>query len=202
MPMDETACEAPRIAALRGAPSAAMQTLLDEFARRRARAGLRVAGVVEDSDCAHDGACKHFRVRDLLSGETTSISQDLGRGSTACNLDPEALVKACGRIETAISQGADLVVLSKFGKLEAARSGLADAFRAAIEADLPILTVVSPAAAEEWELFAAPLFQFVDASCEALECWWAQQASQRARWPGEDAEEGASPSFASREVAQ
>ena len=77
-----------------------------------------------------------------------------------------------GGSNSAISEGADLVVLSKFGKLEAARSGLADAFRAAIEADLPILTVVSPAAAEEWELFAAPwLFQFLDASPEALEGW-------------------------------
>ena len=192
MLLDETAYEAPRIAALCGAPSAAMQTLLEDFAQRRARAGLRVAGVVEDSDCAHDGGCKRFRVRDLLSGETISISQDLGRGSTACNLDPAALVRACGRIETAISEGADLVVLSKFGKLEAARSGLADAFRAAIEADIPVLTVVSPAAAEEWENFAAPLFQFVDASCEALEFWWATQSPQRARWSAEQAKEGAS----------
>jgi nucleoside-triphosphatase THEP1 len=192
MLMHEMAYEAPRIAALRGAPSAAMQILLDEFAQRRARAGLRVAGVVEDSDCAHDGACKRFRVRDLLSGETISISQDLGRGSTACNLDPAALVRACGRIETAISEGADLVVLSKFGKLEAARSGLADAFRAAIEADIPVLTVVSPAAAEEWENFAAPLFQFVDASCEALEIWWARQVPQRLPWPAEHAQERAS----------
>ena len=179
MLMEDTDCGTPRIAALRGAPSSAMQTLLDEFAQRRASAGLRVAGVIEDSDCAHDGACKHFRVRDLLSGETISISQDLGRGSTACNLDPTALVRACGRIETAISEGADLVVLSKFGKLEASRSGLADAFRAAIEADIPVLTAVSPAAAEEWENFAAPLFQFVDASCEALEFWWASQNSLR-----------------------
>ena len=191
MLLDETAYEAPRIAALRGAPSTTMQTLLDEFAQRRASAGLRVAGVVEDSDCAHDGACKRFRVRDLLSGETISISQDLGRGSTACNLDPAALVRACGRIENAISEGADLVVLSKFGKLEAARSGLADAFRAAIEVDIPVLTVVSPAAAEEWENFAAPLFQFVDASCEALEIWWARQVPQRAPWPAEHAEERA-----------
>ena len=90
MLIDEFASETPRIAALRGAPSSAMQALLDEFARRRAGAGLRVAGVVEDFDCAHDGACKRFRVRDLLSGETISISQDLGRGSTACNLDPAA----------------------------------------------------------------------------------------------------------------
>jgi nucleoside-triphosphatase THEP1 len=191
MLIDETACEAPRIAALRGAPTTAMQTLLDEFAQRRARDGLRVAGVVEDSDCAHDGACKKFSVRDLLSGETISISQDLGRGSTACNLDPAALVRACGRIETAISEGADIVVLSKFGKLEAARSGLADAFRAAIEADIPVLTVVSPAAAEEWENFAAPLFQFVDPSCEALEFWWARQAPKRAPGPSGPAEERA-----------
>ncbi len=187
--MDATGYEVPRIAALRGAPSWAMQTLLDEFAQRRARAGLRIAGVVEDSDCAHDGACKRFRVRDLRSGETIPISQDLGRGSTACNLDPAALIKACGCIESAISDGADLVVLSKFGKLEAARSGLADAFRAAIEADIPVLTVVSPAAAEEWERFAAPLFQFIEGSPEALEFWWAGQTHGALPCFPEEAEE-------------
>ena len=192
MQTDTIVAETPRIAALRGAPSAALQLLLDKFAQRRARAGLRVAGVVEDSVCAHDGSCKKFSVRDLLSGETVSISQNLGRGSTACSLDSAALVRACGRIENAIMEGADLVVLSKFGKLEAARSGLADAFRAAIEADLPILTVVSQAAAEEWELFAAPLFQFVDTSCEALESWWATQIPQRALEPTGQAEERAS----------
>lgn len=195
---DGLAAETPRIAALRGAPSTAMQALLDEFARRRARAGLRVAGVVEDSDCAHDGACKRFRVRDLQSGETISISQDLGRGSTACNIDPAALIHACGRIESAISDGADLVVLSKFGKLEAARSGLADAFRAALGADIPVLTVVSPAAAEEWERFAAPLFQFVDANCDALELWWAKQAPRLAP----ESEESASMPFQSPERVQ
>jgi hypothetical protein len=161
-----------RIAALHGAPSAAIQEVLQGFARKLSRDGLRVAGVIEIADCKPSGGCKSLRVQDLTSGETFSISQDLGPGSTACNLDPSGLARACGKVEQAISRGADLVILSKFGKLEAARSGLSDAFRAAMFADIPVVTAVPAAVADEWERFAGPLSQFVDAKAEALEAWW------------------------------
>ena len=36
------------------------------------------------------------------------------------------------------AEGADIVILSKFGKQEAARGGLSDAFRAAIAAELQL----------------------------------------------------------------
>jgi nucleoside-triphosphatase THEP1 len=164
-----------RIAALHGAPSAAIQELLLAFARTMSREGLRVAGVVEIADCKPSGGCKSLSVRDLTSGETFSISQDLGAGSMACNLDPAGLLRACGKVEQAISEGADLVILSKFGKLEAARSGLSDAFRAAVLADIPVLTAVPAPVLDEWERFAGPLSEFVDPRAESLEKWWLSQ---------------------------
>lgn len=117
-----------RIAALQGAPTGALQDILEAFAKRLAASGLRVAGVIEMPTCVKGGGCKQLGVRDLVSGETFSISQDLGAGSTACNLDPEGLVRACGCVERAIDDGADVVVLSKFGKLEAARAALPTRF--------------------------------------------------------------------------
>ena len=161
-----------RIAALRGASSEMIQDALSLFGEGLKCKGLRVAGVVEISQCGTGGVCKRLAVRDLSSGEVMEISQNLGAGSTACNLDPGGLAKACEAVERATEEGADVVVLSKFGKLEAARSGLCDAFRAAILADLPIVTGVSPQLTEEWLHFAGSLSTDIAATTDALDAWW------------------------------
>lgn len=161
-----------RIAALQGAPSAAIQSLLSEFALRAGLRGHRIAGVVELAPGASASPCGRRAVRDLSTGTVISISQDLGTGSTACNLDPSGLIEACAAVERGIAAGADLVILSKFGKLEANRGGLSDAFRTAIGAGLPIVTAVSPAMSEAWRQFAGPLAQFVTADAAVLDAWW------------------------------
>jgi len=167
-----------RIAALQGASNAAIQALLADFARRAVQQGCRIAGVVEVEASKAGGACGGRAVRDLASGVIVSISQDLGRGSTACNLDPSGLIEACAAVERAIAAGADLVVLSKFGKLEADRGGLSGAFSAAIDAGLPVLTAVSPAMTAAWSRFAGSLSQFIVADARAVDEWWLRVRSQ------------------------
>ena len=163
---------APKIAALAGESRSANQTLLADFVQRRRAEGLRVAGVVEVARRSETGACGLLSVIDLATGASIAISQNLGPGSMACNLDPGGVAEACAAAQRAIEAGADLVVLSKFGKLEAARGGLCDAFAAAIDAELPIVTTVNPVMREEWTRFAGALFEDVFSSAEALEAWW------------------------------
>jgi nucleoside-triphosphatase THEP1 len=164
-----------RIAAIRGASSAQIQSTLLDFAQQLRDQGFRVAGIVETSPCQDEGRCKSLSVQDLTSGRTYPITQKLGGGSEACNLDPGGLALACGLVEDAIERGVDVVVLSKFGKLEAARSGLCDAFRAAMIADIPVITAVSPPLSQEWDRFAGDLSKFVDAHVDALGAWWETQ---------------------------
>ena len=64
------------------------------------------------------------------------------------------------------------MLLNKFGKLEAAGGGLRDAFGAAMEAGVPVLTSVSSAFAAAWESFAAPLFVVVPADADRIDAWW------------------------------
>jgi hypothetical protein len=71
-----------------------------------------------------------------------------------------------------IAAGCDLVLLNKFGKLEAVNSGLAEAFRAAIEADVPVLTSLSPASEAAWQTFATPLFVTLNADPGEIDAWW------------------------------
>jgi nucleoside-triphosphatase THEP1 len=178
----------PKIAALAGESRAANQTLLADFVQRRRVEGLRVAGVLEVAERSGTGACGRLSVVDLATGASIAISQDLGPGSTACNLDPGGLAAACAAAQRAIEAGVDLVVLSKFGKLEAARGGLCDAFAAAIEAELPVVTTVNPAMREDWTRFAGALADDVFASAEALEAWWnAASRVSRTDRPGAEA---------------
>jgi len=174
-----------RIAALQGGTRAEIQATLAEFAALSRRRGLRVAGLIEFSnDCSSDG-CRSLALRDLSDGSLISISQDLGQGAEACNLDPSGLAAACAGVERAIAEGADLVVLSKFGKQEAARSGLRDAFHAAVCAALPIVTAVAPTLSDAWRAFAGPLSTYVAPEISALDAWWQATHAVPCAWASE-----------------
>ncbi len=162
----------PRIIALQGAPSPAIQQALAGFAARRRASGWRVAGLVEEQVGPPGSGCTGQGLRDLTSGAVFPIDQDLGRASTACHLDSSGVAAACVAVLAAIEAGCDLVVLSKFGKLEAARGGLIDAFRAAVERDVPVLTAVAPALAAYWDAFTGDMAATVPPDAATLEVWW------------------------------
>lgn len=163
-----------RILALQGASSALVQEALAGFARRRALQGLRVAGVVEERVGPEGPGCTGQALRDLATGRIHSIAQDLGPCASACHLDPSGVAQACHDVVNAIAQGCDVVVLSKFGKLEADRGGLIDAFGAAIARGIPVLTAVAPAFNARWLDFSAPLAAFAEPETGLLERWWRQ----------------------------
>lgn len=160
------------IAIVQGAESAAIQQLLGDFAARHA-GRARIVGVLEDA-CSADGrACGPGMLRSIADGRAYRLFQDLGAGASSCALDPGGVVEAGEAVRSGIAQGCDLVVLSKFGKLEAENgSGLIPAFAAAIEAGVPVLTSVSPRYAAAWSAFAEPLFLPLPADAEAIEGWW------------------------------
>jgi hypothetical protein len=92
----------------------------------------------------------------VRTGEVYPLFQELGPMASACHLDGAGIVAACVGIGSKIERGCDLVVLSKFGQLEARRTGLMDAFVTAVEHDIPILTTVSPNNNAAWDAFSTP----------------------------------------------
>jgi Protein of unknown function (DUF2478) len=166
-----------RIVALQGASSLVIQDLLQGFATRLTASGLRVAGVIETA-ADSDNPCKSMVLRSLDDGRLFSISQDLGPGSQSCNLHPEGLALACAAVQDSIAAGADVVILSKFGKQEAAGRGLSDAFGAAVAAGLPIITAVSPAMMADWQNFSGEYAECVQAEV-AQHASWLESWSQR-----------------------
>ncbi|CAN2533019.1 hypothetical+protein [Methylocapsa aurea] len=160
------------IAALPGEPSAQAQALIADFARRLSDSGARVAGVTQARMPDEATGRSRIVLRDIADGALYAISQDLGAGSVACNLDSSELALACAAIERRIAEGVDLVVISKFSKQEASSGGLADAFRAAMVAKVPVVTAVSPHYVDEWRQFAGPLAETLEMNAEALDRWW------------------------------
>ncbi len=156
----------PRILAVQGASRA-----LSHVAITWRACGLRIAGAVEEFTYEPQSARETVVLRDVRTGARYPLKQDLGTGSTSCALDTAGLAAACFAIETAIEEGCDFVIISKFGKLEAERGGLAGAFYAAIEANAPILTSVAPALTQPWNGFANPLSMFVQPDYGVIETW-------------------------------
>jgi hypothetical protein len=161
------------IAALPAQDSENVQALMRLFARELMESGVCVAGVTQMRGFGSAGRSRIF-LRDVASDAEFVISQDLGPGSVACNLDTGELALACAAIERAAQAGADLIVVSKFSKQEAERGGLCDAFRVAMAARIPVIAAVSPHFREEWRLFAGPLAEDVLPTREALAEWWAR----------------------------
>ena len=160
-----------KIAVVQGAPSAEVQLLFQAFVDRW-RPSVRLAGVVAEDHGLPDRACTAGYLRSLASGERFQIFQDLGAGSKGCHLSADGALAAAHVVQQDIATGCDLVVLSKFGSLEKKGGGLRDAFSAAIEAGVPILTSVSPAYMEAWESFAAPYSVTMPADPGRIDAWW------------------------------
>jgi len=160
-----------QIAVVRGALSAVVQELLATFVARW-QAKIRVTGVLAESHGLPDRACSAGYLRTVNGSERFSMFQDPGSGSTACHLEGAGVLAAAEWVRADISTGCDLVVLSKFGKLEAAGTGLRDAFAAAIEAGVPLLTSASPAVDTAWRAFASPIYSVLAADADAIDAWW------------------------------
>ena len=160
-----------RIAVVQGAPSAAIQEMFHALVERW-RPTARIAGVVAEDHGLPDRKCRAGYLRSIVSGTLYPIFQDFGPGAEACHLKEEGALAAAAAVEKDILAGCDLVLLSKFGKLEAAGGGLREAFTAALGVDRPLLTSVSPAFEAAWRGFAAPLFEILPAEVDPIETWW------------------------------
>lgn len=159
------------IATIEGAPGAVVQAILHDLVERWQR-DARVAGALATDHGLADRACSAGYLRNIPDGHLFPIFQDLGPGSASCHIDAAGAASASEAVRRDIAAGCDLVVLSKFGKLETAGSGLAPAFAAAIAAGVPLLTSVSRSCLEPWRRLAGPQAIALPPEPEQIDAWW------------------------------
>ncbi|HZQ00088.1 MAG TPA: DUF2478 domain-containing protein [Reyranella sp.] len=160
-----------KIAVVRGAPGAVVQELFRSLATGW-QPSVRLAGVLAEDHGLPDRFCSAGYLRSLTDDERWPIFQDLGPGTDACHLTGDGAALAASAVRKDIAAGCDLVILSKFGKLEAAGGGLRDAFCAAIETGVPVLTTVGRPQADAWRALAGGLCVTLPAEADRIEEWW------------------------------
>lgn len=159
------------IAAIVGAESAFIQKLLAEAVADWRADGLSICGLVEEAHSLTGRSCSAGLLRNIETGNRFAMYLKEPPAHTSCHLDELGVVGACDSVTGRIA-GSDLVVLSKFGKVEAVGSGLFEAFEAAIRLGRPVLTSVAPKHHYAWNRFA-PDATFIRPERAALEEWLA-----------------------------
>lgn len=138
----------------------------------RAR-GLALAGVLQFP--AFEGADPSCDVvlEDLVSGRRTVLFDDRGSGASGCRLDVGALLEAAMEIERSFEINPALLVLNKFGKIEAEGGGMCGVMAKALERGIPVVIGVPARNLKEWRGFAGE-FSAELSGADQVESWLAR----------------------------
>jgi hypothetical protein len=153
--------------------------LLQRLARGLSARGLRCRGTVqintEPTDCV--GPCD-MDVLVLPDGPVLRISQDLGPSARGCRLDA-ALEQAVAQVGARLREGADILIVNKFGKHEAEGRGFREVIAEALSMDLPVIVGLNAMNRPAFESFASGLAVELPAEHDALLNWVEEVAGVR-----------------------
>ena len=128
-----------------------MDLVLARLSEHLAEAGLRTCGVVQINTEIGEGRHCDMDVKVLPEGPMIRISQSLGPESRGCRLDPEGLESAVGHVASRLAQGADVLIVNKFGKQEADGRGFREVIGEALASGVPVIVGVNGSHVEvEW----------------------------------------------------
>jgi hypothetical protein len=134
-------------------------------------AGLSVAGLVQLNTFERDPGKCDMAVEELFSGTVLQLSEDRGKEASGCRLDRSILTQAAGLLLTALEDRPDILVLNKFGKVEAEGEGLRDALAKAVELGVPILVGVPFRNLDQWRLFAGDMAEECPVDSPLIQSW-------------------------------
>lgn len=164
--------EPQRVAAIQSDVPCDVNALLAGVVAELRGRGVVLAGAVQSVEKIDDACCSPLSLMDVGSDRVVGISQDLGRHSSGCRLDQRGLAEAGGIISRAIADGADLVVINKFGKAESEGHGLLSCFAEAVTAGIPVLTAVREPFIADWQAFHGGMAVALPPEHKAILDWY------------------------------
>jgi nucleoside-triphosphatase THEP1 len=130
-------------------PDEILKQVVDRFRLR----GARLAGVIQHRPCDPGHRCD-MQLEDLATGRQTSIFAGRGRGAKGCQLDEYAMLQIVSEIELALKNSPELLVLNKFGKVEAEGMGMRGLIAQATCMGVPVIVGVPKRNLCAWREFA------------------------------------------------
>lgn len=181
MAFDRSASLSATVAAIVYPPGSRIEEFFAALAARLARDGVAVAGLLQHGLRAGIQDRCAFELEDLWSGRRYPISQALGEGSAACSIDHAAIAAASVVLRDAIEAKPDVVLVNKFGALEAAGEGLREEMNQIVAAGLPLLTTVSEAQVAAWRDYVGADDAELPLDLDAVAAWVAARVGRSAR---------------------
>ncbi|WP_424631686.1 DUF2478 domain-containing protein [Bradyrhizobium sp. SYSU BS000235] len=143
--------------------------LLRGFADDLIAQGHRVVGLVQlGHHCTDD---VELSVMMLHNGEQLQLFQDLGTCARGCRLDVDRLMRAGGQIADQLD-GADLLIINRFGKHEQEGKGLLFLVEQALSLDIPVLIAVPDLRFHHWIKFSGGMSVKLPCRSASLHAWW------------------------------
>lgn len=136
------------------------QRLLRALADHYRAGGCGVAGVIEHPNGPGGDAPSNrcdVRLEVLGTHDFLDLSEDRGRGARGCRLDTDALLRAVQLTQAALDHGAGILLVNKFGKMEAEGGGFRSVIGEAVARGIPVVIGVPARNLEAFRAFAGGL---------------------------------------------
>jgi molybdate transport system ATP-binding protein len=145
-------------------------SLLGTLAAKLQAQGYKVGGVLQRrGGCGPEALLEAI---DLMTGQCINLCQTLGSGATSCRLDPGGLAEAAMCLRRATDSGADLIIVDKFGKLEAQGRGMAAELAHAVLSGIPVLAAVPRKNYPAWQEFTGGYGTVLLCREDVAGDWW------------------------------
>ena len=121
--------------------------------------GIALAGALqlESTDLPGRHPCDML-LQNLSSGEVTAIAEHRGSEARGCRLDVGLLTDLAEAVAFSLyNEEPRLLVVNKFGKIEADGGGLRGAIAEAVDLGIPVLVGVPARNLDRWRAFVGPL---------------------------------------------
>lgn len=155
-------------------------------------ANVKVAGLVQSNTFARERTKCDMQIEELASGTVLQLSEQRGAGARGCRLDRGVLADAAALLLAALTEQPEVLILNKFGKIEAEGGGLRDVVAVAVEAGIPLIVGVPFRNLDQWRAFAGEFADECPVDLDRVADWLASrgiarpQAEEAARRPAAD----------------
>lgn len=148
-------------------PQSTFEGLVEECRRH----GLRIAGVLQHPACSDAAGHCDVALEELTTGVQTDLFEDRGPGARGCRLDVAALAEVNAQVARSLDTARELLILNKFGKVEAEGRGLLDLIAVAVDRGIPVVIGVPNRNLDAWRRFAGGLAVELSSKLPAVVEW-------------------------------
>jgi hypothetical protein len=147
--------------------------------------GVPLAGVLQvEQQPADDCHPCDMLLEELAGGEIVAISENRGKHARGCRLDIGVLTELAEAVQSSLQADEPrLLVINKFGKIEADGGGLREAIADAAALGIPVLVGVPLRNLESWRSFAGSLATELKPEAAAIGGWLRSHGLRTAEVP-------------------